>query len=425
MVAKSKDMNGERNRTQACVENQQMQRQPLPPRHLTLGVALTTAACLTSDSMLYVVLPLHWREAGLTHVWQVGVLLAINRLVRLVTNVGTGWLYQRIAPQTGVVWAVGLSVVISLGYAFGQGFAVWCLLRMVWGCAWSLLRIGGLLLVSATAAEGRTGREMGWYNGVYRLGSLVGALVGGWAVTGLGLHGTSIILAPLPVLCLPWLLRARAGGGPLYSPARTDSGVAGRAVLSWSRWGLVMAGGWLVSLVYQGLFVATLSEVLSIRYPQGVSWARFALSVAFVSGLIQAARWAWEPLLGAWVGRLADTWRHARRLPGLTVVLAAGLLLSLQLPAPATVFGLLCLLVLATGTALTVLTDMAAAQAARRVGSVQVLSSYALLQDIGAATGPVLGYVLLALHHSAWAYPLLAGLLLIWGAWHTLAGRTG
>ncbi|MCL6594259.1 MAG: hypothetical protein K6T31_09810, partial [Alicyclobacillus sp.] len=234
---------------------------------------------------------------------------------------------------------------------------------------------------------------------------------------------TALLFAPLPVLCLPWLQRALSGRGVLYPVHGKGKGESARAALAWSTWGLVMAGGWLVSLVYQGLFVATLSEVLSIRYPHGFAWAGFTLSVALVSGLIQSARWAWEPLLGAWVGRLADTWQHARWLPGMAVGLAAGLLLALQLPVPALVFGLLCLCVLATGTALTVLTDMAAAQSARKAGSVQLLSSYALLQDIGAAAGPVLGYMLLALHHAAWAYPLLAGLLLLWGVWHVWEGE--
>lgn len=46
-------------------------------------IALVTAFCLLGDSMLYIALPIYWEEAGLDALWQVGILLAINRFVRL------------------------------------------------------------------------------------------------------------------------------------------------------------------------------------------------------------------------------------------------------------------------------------------------------------------------------------------------------
>jgi len=44
-------------------------------------IALLTAVCLIGDSMLYVVLPTHWKEVGLFSLWEVGILLSVNRLV--------------------------------------------------------------------------------------------------------------------------------------------------------------------------------------------------------------------------------------------------------------------------------------------------------------------------------------------------------
>ena len=45
-------------------------------------VGIVTALTLFGDSMLYIVLPVYWKEAGLDALWQVGVLLSVNRLVR-------------------------------------------------------------------------------------------------------------------------------------------------------------------------------------------------------------------------------------------------------------------------------------------------------------------------------------------------------
>ena len=46
-------------------------------------ISLITAACLIGDSMLYIVLPICFAQAGLSSLWEVGIILSVNRLVRL------------------------------------------------------------------------------------------------------------------------------------------------------------------------------------------------------------------------------------------------------------------------------------------------------------------------------------------------------
>lgn len=60
-------------------------------------VAIITALSLLGDSMLYIALPIFWREAGLDSIWQVGILLSINRLIRLPFNPIVGWIYKKIS----------------------------------------------------------------------------------------------------------------------------------------------------------------------------------------------------------------------------------------------------------------------------------------------------------------------------------------
>ena len=43
-------------------------------RRQVIIFALITAACVAGDSMLYVVLPVHWKSAGLSSLWEVGLL---------------------------------------------------------------------------------------------------------------------------------------------------------------------------------------------------------------------------------------------------------------------------------------------------------------------------------------------------------------
>ena len=69
-------------------------------------MALITAACLLGDSMLYIVLPVHWREMGLTSLWQIGIILAMNRIVRIPLNPLVSKLYQKISARSGMTLAV-------------------------------------------------------------------------------------------------------------------------------------------------------------------------------------------------------------------------------------------------------------------------------------------------------------------------------
>ena len=154
-------------------------------------VSLATALSLLGDSMLYIALPLHWQEAGLDSLWQVGALLAANRLVRLPVNPLIGLLYQRISLRTGLLLAVLLGAISTCGYGWAQGFVAWLLLRALWGVAWSLFRIGGLTAVVRCSEPDGQGHAIGLYNGLYRLGSLFGMLLGG-------------LLVPIPG-CRHWL----------------------------------------------------------------------------------------------------------------------------------------------------------------------------------------------------------------------------
>lgn len=137
-------------------------------------VAIITALSLLGDFMLYIALPIYWREAGLDSIWQVGILLSVNRLIRLPFNPLAVWIYQKISLKTGLLIAVVLGFATTIAYGVLKGFAAWLLLRPLWGIAWSFFRIGGLAAVAHYADEHHRGAAMGQYNGLYRLGSLFG-----------------------------------------------------------------------------------------------------------------------------------------------------------------------------------------------------------------------------------------------------------
>ncbi|MCM3716465.1 MFS transporter [Alkalihalobacillus oceani] len=176
-------------------------------------VAIVTALSLLGDSMLYIALPIYWESAGLESIWQVGVLLSINRFIRLPFSPIIGWVYNHISLKTGMVIAILLGGFTTIGYGIFEGFAAWVILRALWGVAWSFFRIGGLSIVAVHADKEHRGRSMGLYNGLYRTGSLMGMLIGGLLVPFIGLSTVAIGFGLLTLLGLPLLAASTISHG--------------------------------------------------------------------------------------------------------------------------------------------------------------------------------------------------------------------
>lgn len=145
-----------------------------------VAIALITAVAVLGDAMLFIVLPLNWEEFGLTAVWQVGVLLSINRFVRLpITPLIGLFLQKKFDVRVGMVVAVCLAGISTLFYGLSSGFIVLLIMRIFWGIAWSFIRLGGLLTVVSLSQDTNRGNLMGLYNGLWGLGGLTGMLAGG------------------------------------------------------------------------------------------------------------------------------------------------------------------------------------------------------------------------------------------------------
>ncbi len=174
-----------------------------------VGIALITAIAVLGDSMLFIVLPLYYEEFGLTSLWQVGVLLSVNRFIRLPINPLIGWFYTKFQLRTGVFIALGLTILTTLSYGFIKEFVILIFMRILWGVAWSLLRLGGMLTVVNVAGNHNRGNLIGLYNGLWGLGGLGGMLFGGlfvelWSITGIVVLFASLSVAMIPIV--HWLV---------------------------------------------------------------------------------------------------------------------------------------------------------------------------------------------------------------------------
>lgn len=371
-----------------------------------LLAAAVTALCIVGDSMLYVVLPVHWEEFGLTAFWQAGMLLSVNRFVRLPLNPLVARLYRRLPARQGMLGAAALAVATTLGY--GTAGTFWALLglRALWGLAWTFLRLGAYFTVMETAAAAERGRAMGLYNGLMRTGSLFGMLLGGFLADSLGTGRTCLFFAAVSLAAFPLILAAvPASARGMAAAAAEEAAYDLRA-----HWRVlaVLAVGTAVAFVYQGMLVSTVSYLVRLRLPEGLPLGGAVIGAASAGGVLQALRWTWEPWLAPFFGWLSDRPGGRRLLfPGLS---AAGAALFLALTADLPIL-------LWTGLLL-------AADTAARSARVKVMTLYSMLTDLGAAAGPAAAF-LLSGPDDPWASCELAAALLLAGAGLYLAAIRG
>lgn len=353
-------------------------------------VGLVSGLALFGDSMLYVVLPVYWKEVGLTSLWQVGLILSINRFIRLPLNPLIGWLYHRMTLRTGLFVAVILGAATTIGYGIWKGFIAWIIHRAIWGIAWSLMRMGGYLTVIGYSDDSNRGKLMGRYNGVWRLGTLVGVLFGGLMVPIVGLQSVAILFGLLALVGLP-LIAISIAPGRASGTLHTQKADGNRAVVWTPQVKKIVMSGLAISMLH-AVFGSTLSYVIESNYSRNELFLGIVISSTALAGVLQAIRCLWEPFLATWVGQRSDGPKG--RLPLFLLSLAAAAvgyaLLPLQLPP--LVWLLTVIYVMATSTFLTTITDAMATDAARNSSVIKVMTAYSVSTDLGAAIGPTLIY---------------------------------
>lgn len=352
-----------------------------------LVVSAVTAVCLLGDSMLYVVLPIYWDQAGLHSIWEAGVLLSINRLVRLPLNPLIGWLYHRIALRTGLLVAVAIAAATTLGYGLLEGFGVWIVLRVVWGAAWSFIRMGGYFTVIGYADDFNRGHYMGRFNGISRLGSLFGMLVGGILASWLGLQATAVIFATIGMIGFLFILvympkHKKEKSVPIQSSfKKTAVHLHSGPVI------LILGGSLLISMLLAGMN-STLSLVIARNYGEFVWMFGIAIGTTALSGALLAMRYTWDFSMSAWIGRKSD--QAGSRLSMVVVaLLCCGIahgLISWQ--APLAVWIAIVMVAMLASTAINTLMDTVASDVAKSTSTIAVMTAYSVTTDLGAALGP-------------------------------------
>ena len=335
------------------------------------------------------VLPLY-ASAFDCDVLMVGVLLSVNRVVRIL---GYGWvgpLARAYGSNVLTAVACAAGAVSTLAYGVLSGFVLLFIARMLWGAAWGVIN---LTMTAYAYGDGqRAGVRIGMARAISSVGAFVALVAVGPLCIAIGPHKMFVLYGLLGLVTIPLALllpSLRAAG---------SSEKAGR------RWTLTPLNAlfFVVSFGADGVLGATISVLLAEFMP--------ATSAIIGAGLLLALQRLIAIVLALFSGPLTDRLGAHRLLLPCTLAIAAGFaVIAAGHVNSGTVIVILARALL--GTAGPVL---AAEKSTDRIAA---LASYATWTDVGLAAGAFFGVIGIAEIGYASSYALLAILLVATALW--------
>ncbi|RME80768.1 MAG: MFS transporter [Caldilineae bacterium] len=390
---------------------------------LPLGLAVTFS--LFGDLTLYAVLVTQLQVVALS-LGAVGIMLGVNRLIRIPANPLGGMLLDRFGRRRLFVLGMLFGVASTLGYSEARGFWPFLFTRLLWGLAWTLINVGGLTMIVDITTPANRGRLTGMYNTWVLLGLGIGPLVGGYLVDTIGFRSAMLVNAAMGATGLLVALVAIPETRPLSQadPSTTDrADVSPRRLGDWRGPLRVLAGRSdllavvtlhaIVEFSALGVVLSTFSLLLQQRFGAGINLGGQFVGIATAAGFLLGVRALLAGAIGPVAGHVSDVW--VGRWPVITGALILGVaafgLLAFSYSFWPVVSGL-ALSAVSSGAALAILAALLGDMAPPGRQGI-AMGAYATAGDIGAAAGPFLAFALINLMPLSWVYVLCAAFFLL------------
>jgi MFS family permease len=255
-----------------------------------------------------------------------GVLAAAYPAGTFVGALPGGWMAARLGVRATVLIGLGLMVVSSIGFAFGDNIVVLDVSRFVQGIGGAASWAGALGWLIGAAPRDQRGQYIGTALAAAVAGALFGPVLGA-AAGALGQEPVFGAVAVVGVGLMVFALRMEA------QEPEGDSRL--RTLIGSLRDRRVAAGMWLTTL--PGVLFGTVAVLGPLRLDELGAGAT-AIAAAFLAAA------ALEAVVAPMIGRLSD--RRGRFVPSVIGVAGGGVIMLL-LPWPESVLGLAVLIVFA------------------------------------------------------------------------------
>jgi MFS family permease len=347
------------------------------PPFSILSIAGATALSILGDAVMYAVLPSYYVDIGLTPL-QVGILLSVNRWVRLASNHLAERCYRKSSVEVWLLPAYLFGSLVTATYGLFKIFAVLLAARVLWGICFSFIRQAGIMTVVNASSDAHLGEHMGLYRGISSSGWFLGMFFAGLGHDLFGFTLTLLIFSLFSLGSAPLGFLSQKGMDRLeMAPSEINIKNANvRAMLC----------GFAVGIVGLGLMMSTLGFLLKEHVGMSVNIFGNPVGVATMTGAVLAIRWILVGVGSPMLGAIADRIGRERSIPGLFLVGAIVLGLTGFASGP---FWMICgvLTLFCCETLLDTLISAWAGQQGDRF-----VASYVTANDLGSALGPLLGW---------------------------------
>lgn len=346
---------------------------PLPVFYISTGLSLVTLG----DSLLYTILPSYYPLLGLAPL-QVGILLSVNRWIRLATNHMAEQCYRRYPSDLWLILAFFMGSIVTAMYGIAKMFIIFLGARVLWGISFSFIRQAGIMTAVNSGSETHLGERMGYFRGISAMWRSSGVILGGlshdvfgFTVTLVGLSILSLVAAPLGALSQKGLKRLKRPLGKVV-PGKGDV--------------RVICCGFAVGLIGGGMLMSTLGLILKEQVGESFLVAGYSIGIVTLTGIILGLRWFIDGVGSPILGAVADRSGRQRSTTFLFSLGVATLIVVAVYSKPILLIPLM-LIFFVCGTTLNTLLSAQAGQSGTRS-----VASYATAMDLGMSVGPLIGW---------------------------------
>jgi MFS family permease len=391
-------------------------------RRALLVVSLATGLSLFGDTAMYTVLPSHYDLLGLT-LANVGILLSVNRFIRVLLNSPMGLLVDKWTRRRVFVPAVFIGGVSTAIYAFFGGFPTLLVGRLLWGLAWSGIWVSGNAIVLDLSSGKDRGRFIGRYQIAFFLGAAGGAMLGGSLTDLVGYQGAMLTASSLTfagaaaaALFLPetknWRTDEDLDIEAKEKPYQTDIPqlISAVALMGVNR------------LVVAGILIATFGGYLVETIGESVHVGEAVVGVATITGAALGASTLIGMVAAPMAGRLSDRYRSRWGVAsgGLAIGMTGFTLLAVGTPT-GLILGL-PMTSISSGSNQSLSTTLTGDLSPRKIHG-RRLGILFTIGDLASAVGPPIAYALipvigLSVIYGACAV-LLTGMMIVAVTWAT------
>ena len=358
------------------------------------------------DSILYVILPSNpeffeiKKFLGIDSEFWIGFILSINRFVRFFSNVLSVKIIKNFGFRNSMMLATLAGAGSTFGYVAFKGVILIIIMRIIWGFSYSIFRLSYQLKVFSYEVN-NYGRYIGYCLSIQRLGSFIAVTLGVFLTVKFGFFNVFILLS---LLVIPSIL-------VVFKISEIDLVKITKNNINWNLFYfdqvtrirkkilVISIFKFSSSFTSNGLAIATITPFL-----MSINDRNYSIELILtIAGIIVGFRWIADIVFGVLFGTLSD--KFGRKI---NIISSSSLMIMtiLILISGLNFFISVVFLVLMFFLSVSLDTSLEASlgEISPEKEKSNIVSRYSTWQDLGAALGPILGYIIASYYGINYGY---------------------